>query len=175
MQARQLLQRARTSPANRTRAAPPPPPARQGHGDHVRADHRYVLGDRRPRTAQRRPGRPPARPSLDDPDPISLAATTANIDRLTLGFTVAAFLIALAVINAIVATVFSAQDTARNHAILRTLGATPDQTVTSFLVAHLAASPAPSASALGSSSTTPSEASSWTRSDSLRSPTSPRA
>jgi putative ABC transport system permease protein len=78
--------------------------------------------------------------SLNDPDPISLAATTANLDRLsTLGFTIAAFLIGLAVINAIIAAVFSAQDSARNHAILRTLGATPGQTVTAFLIAHLAA------------------------------------
>jgi len=75
-----------------------------------------------------------------DPDPISLAATTANLDRLsTLGFTIAAFLIGLAVINAIIAAVFSAHDSARNHAILRTLGATPGQTVTAFLIAQLAA------------------------------------
>ena len=78
--------------------------------------------------------------SLDVPDPFSLAAATANLDRLsTLGFTIAAFLIDLAVINAIIAAVFSAQDSARNHAILRTLGTTPGQTVTAFLVAHLAA------------------------------------
>ena len=78
--------------------------------------------------------------SLNDPDPISLAATTANMDRLsTLGFTIAAFLIGLAVINAIITAVFSAQDSARNHAIERTLGATPGQTVTAFLIAHLAA------------------------------------
>jgi len=78
--------------------------------------------------------------SLNDPDPVSLAATTANLDRLsTLGFAIAAFLVGLAVINAIVAAVFSAHDSARNHAILRTLGTTPGQTVTAFLVAHLAA------------------------------------
>jgi ABC-type lipoprotein release transport system permease subunit len=78
--------------------------------------------------------------SLHDPDPISRAASIANLDRLsTLGFTIAAFLIALAVINAIIAAVFSAHDSARNHAILRTLGTTPGQTVTAFLIAHLAA------------------------------------
>jgi putative ABC transport system permease protein len=78
--------------------------------------------------------------SLHDPDQISRAASIANLDRLsTLGFTIAAFLIALAVINAIIAAVFSARDSARNHAILRTLGTTPGQTVTAFLVAHLAA------------------------------------
>jgi ABC-type antimicrobial peptide transport system permease subunit len=35
--------------------------------------------------------------------------------------------------------VFSAQDSARNHAILRAVGTTPGQTVTAFLVAHLSA------------------------------------
>ncbi|MGH3815256.1 MAG: FtsX-like permease family protein, partial [Pseudonocardiaceae bacterium] len=78
--------------------------------------------------------------TLNDPDPVSLAATTANLDRLsTLGFAVATFLVGLAVINAIIAAVFSAQDSARNHAILRTLGVTPRQTVTAFLIAHMAA------------------------------------
>jgi putative ABC transport system permease protein len=78
--------------------------------------------------------------SLHDPDPISRAGSIANLDRLsTLGFTIAAFLIALAVINAIIAAVFSAHDSARNHAILRTLGTTPGQTVTAFVIAHLAA------------------------------------
>ena len=43
----------------------------------------------------------------------------------SLGFTVAAILIALALINATVAAVFAAQDHARNHAIMRTVGATP--------------------------------------------------
>jgi putative ABC transport system permease protein len=75
-----------------------------------------------------------------DPDLISLAATTANLDRTsTLGFTIAAFLIALSVINAIVAAVFAAHDTARNHAILRAIGTTRGQTGTAFVVAHLAA------------------------------------
>lgn len=78
--------------------------------------------------------------SLNDPDPVSLAATTANLDRMsTLGFTVASFLVGLAVVNAVVAAVFSATDSARNHAILRTLGTTPRQTVAAFLVAHLCA------------------------------------
>jgi ABC-type lipoprotein release transport system permease subunit len=78
--------------------------------------------------------------SLNDPDPISLAATVANLDRLsTLGFTIAAFLIALAVLNAIVTAVFSSHDSARNHAILRTVGTTPNQAATAFLIAHLTA------------------------------------
>ena len=57
----------------------------------------------------------------------------------SLGFTVAAILIALALINATVAAVFAAHDHARNHAIMRTVGATPGQTVTAFLVAQLTA------------------------------------
>ena len=78
--------------------------------------------------------------SINDPDPISRAASIANQDRMsTLGFTIAAFIVALAVINAIVAAVFSAQDSTRNHAIQRALGTTPGQTVTEFLVAHVAA------------------------------------
>ena len=78
--------------------------------------------------------------SLDNPDPISLAAEIAETDRLsTLGLVIAAFLVGLALINAVVAAVFSAQDSARNHAILRAVGTTPGQTVTAFLVAHLAA------------------------------------
>ena len=78
--------------------------------------------------------------SLNDPDPISRAASIANQDRMsTLGFTVAAFLIALALINAAVAAAFSAHDHARNHAIMRTVGTTPGQTATAFLVANLTA------------------------------------
>ncbi len=73
-----------------------------------------------------------------EPDPISLAASIANQARASsLGFTVAALLIALALINATVAAVFAAHDHARNHAIMRTIGATPAQTVTAFLVAQL--------------------------------------
>jgi putative ABC transport system permease protein len=75
-----------------------------------------------------------------EPDAISRAADIANQDRVSsLGFTVAAFLIALALINATVAAVFAAHDHARNHAIMRTVGATPGQTVTAFLVAQLTA------------------------------------
>jgi putative ABC transport system permease protein len=78
--------------------------------------------------------------SLYDPDPISRAADIADQDRVSsLGFTVAAILVALALINATVAAVFAAHDHARNHAIMRTVGATPGQTVTAFLVAQLTA------------------------------------
>jgi putative ABC transport system permease protein len=78
--------------------------------------------------------------SADDADPISGATTIASQDRASsLGFTIAAFLIALALINATVAAVFSAQDHARTHAIMRTIGTTPRQTVTAFLVTQLTA------------------------------------
>jgi putative ABC transport system permease protein len=78
--------------------------------------------------------------TFEDDDPISRAATIADQDRVSsLGFTVAAFLLALALINATVAAVFSAQDHARSHAIMRTIGTTPRQTVTAFLVAQLTA------------------------------------
>jgi putative ABC transport system permease protein len=78
--------------------------------------------------------------SFDDDDPISRATTIASQVRVSsLGFTIAAFLIALALINATVAAVFSAQDHARSHAIMRTIGTTPRQTVTAFLVTQLTA------------------------------------
>src|SRR5262245_6778699 len=78
--------------------------------------------------------------SLNDPDPISRAATIANQDSMSsLGFIVAAFLVGLALINAAVAAAFAAHDHARNHAIMRTVGTTPGQTVTAFLVAQLTA------------------------------------
>src|SRR5262249_46190117 len=53
-----------------------------------------------------------------EPDAISRAADVANQGRASsLGFTVAALLIALALINATVAAVFAAHDHARNHAV----------------------------------------------------------
>jgi putative ABC transport system permease protein len=77
---------------------------------------------------------------VDNADPIALAADVENMERISsLGFTIAAFLVGLAMINAVIAAVFSANDSARNHAILRTLGATPRQTVTAFVIAHIAA------------------------------------
>jgi putative ABC transport system permease protein len=74
----------------------------------------------------------------NDPDPVSLAATTAGIQRLTaVVFTAAAVLLALAAVNAAVAAAFAARDSARNHAIMRTLGATPRQVVLAFVTAQL--------------------------------------
>jgi hypothetical protein len=117
--------------------------------------------------------------SLHDPDPISRAASIANLDRLsTLGFTIAAFLIALAVINAIIAAVFSADDSAPQprHPPHARHHPRPDRhRVPHRPPGRLPAHPAPSASPSGSPSTTPSEAKPSTRSNSPRSPTSPPA
>jgi len=49
----------------------------------------------------------------------------------------AALLLVLAAVNALVVAVFAARDSARNHAILRSVGATPRQTVAAFVVAQL--------------------------------------
>jgi putative ABC transport system permease protein len=77
--------------------------------------------------------------TANDPDPVSLAATTAGIQRLTaVVFTAAAVLLAPAAVNAAVAAAFAARDSARNHAILRTLGVTPRQIVLAFITAQLA-------------------------------------
>ena len=64
-------------------------------------------------------------------------AFTAHL--LTIVFGAAALLTALAAVNAFIVAVFAARDSARNHAILRTLGATPRQTVVAFVVAQLGA------------------------------------
>ena len=64
-------------------------------------------------------------------------AFTAHL--LTIIFGAAALLVALAAVNAFIVAVFAARDSARNHAILRTLGATPRQTVVAFLVSQLGA------------------------------------
>jgi ABC-type lipoprotein release transport system permease subunit len=55
---------------------------------------------------------------------------------VTVGATV---LVAIAVINTIVIAVLAARDSARGHAILRTLGATPRQTTLAFVIAQLGA------------------------------------
>jgi putative ABC transport system permease protein len=55
-------------------------------------------------------------------------------------FVGAGLLVALAALNAMVVAIFAAHDNARNHAILRAIGATPRQTVISFVVAQLGAS-----------------------------------
>ncbi len=64
-------------------------------------------------------------------------AFTAHL--LTIVFGAATLLVVLAAVNAFIVAVFAARDHARNHAILRTLGATPRQTVVAFVVGQLGA------------------------------------
>jgi putative ABC transport system permease protein len=59
---------------------------------------------------------------------------------LTIVFTGAGLLLVLAALNAMITAIFATRDSARNHAILRAVGATPLQTVTSFVVAQFGAS-----------------------------------
>ncbi len=64
-------------------------------------------------------------------------AFTAHL--LSIIFGAATLLVALATVNAFIVAVFAARDSARNHAIMRAVGATPRQTVVAFLVAQLGA------------------------------------
>jgi putative ABC transport system permease protein len=54
-------------------------------------------------------------------------------------FGTAGLLLVLATINAWIVATFAARDAARNHAVLRTVGATPRQTVIALIVSQLAA------------------------------------
>lgn len=54
-------------------------------------------------------------------------------------FATAGLLLALATINAIIVATFAARDAARNHAVLRAVGATPRQTVIALVVSQLGA------------------------------------
>jgi putative ABC transport system permease protein len=54
-------------------------------------------------------------------------------------FATASLLLALATINAIIVATFAARDAARNHAVLRAVGATPRQTVIALVVSQLGA------------------------------------
>jgi len=81
-----------------------------------------------------------ATPILGEAESVDRRASESLIDLLlNIVFGSAAVLVALAVVNAFVLAVFAARDNARHHAILRTLGATPRQTVTAFVVAQLSA------------------------------------
>jgi putative ABC transport system permease protein len=69
------------------------------------------------------------------------AAQQALIRQILVLVVVAiAVLITIAMVNTVVVAIFAAHDSARGHAILRTLGATPRQTVLSFMIAQLTAS-----------------------------------
>jgi hypothetical protein len=54
-------------------------------------------------------------------------------------FGTAGLLLVLATINAVIVATFAARDAARNHAVMRALGATPRQTVTALIVSQLGA------------------------------------
>lgn len=74
-------------------------------------------------------------------DALALTGIASLIDQVLASvFVGAALLGALAALNALVVAIFAARDNARNHAIQRALGATPRQTVVSFVVAQLGAS-----------------------------------
>ena len=77
---------------------------------------------------------------LSDAPAADRAANDVFVDQLlTIIFGAAALLVALAAVNAFIVAAFAARDSARNHAILRALGATPRQTVVAFLVGQLGA------------------------------------
>jgi len=73
----------------------------------------------------------------DEEEAISRTVNAILIDQL-LDMVLAAsvLLIALATLNALIVAIFAARDNARNHAIMRAVGATPRQTVISFVVAQ---------------------------------------
>jgi hypothetical protein len=74
----------------------------------------------------------------DEADAPGREVAAQVVDQLvTVVYAGAALLLALAAVNAVVVAVFAARDSARNHAILRAVGATPRQTVVAFVVAQL--------------------------------------
>ena len=73
------------------------------------------------------------------------AASAGGIDPLyaqvrTIVLVTAGLLLVLATINAVIVAAFAARDSARNHAVLRSVGATPRQTTTALIVSQLGAS-----------------------------------
>jgi ABC-type lipoprotein release transport system permease subunit len=80
-------------------------------------------------------------PALSEAEALARTGIAAMIDQLlAIVFVGAGLLVALAALNAMVVAIFAARDNARNHAILRAVGATPRQTIISFVVAQLGAS-----------------------------------
>jgi hypothetical protein len=59
----------------------------------------------------------------------------------------AGLLLVLGTINAFIVATFAARDGARNHAVMRAIGATPRQTAATLVVSQLGPAPSPSASA----------------------------
>ncbi len=73
------------------------------------------------------------------------AASDGAIDPLyaqvrTIVLVTAGLLLVLATVNAVIVATFAARDSARNHAVLRAVGATPRQTTTALIVSQLGAS-----------------------------------
>jgi putative ABC transport system permease protein len=73
------------------------------------------------------------------------AASGPGIDPLyaqvrTIVLVTASLLLVLATINAVIVAAFAARDSARNHAVLRAVGATPRQTTVALIVSQLGAS-----------------------------------
>jgi putative ABC transport system permease protein len=68
------------------------------------------------------------------------AAVTVLYDQIrAIILGTAGLLLLLGTINAVIVATFAARDAARNHAVLRALGATPRQTVTALIVSQLGA------------------------------------
>jgi putative ABC transport system permease protein len=79
-------------------------------------------------------------PPGPDIDAAAHTAIRALYDQVRVIVVAAAVgLLALAAVNALIIAAFAARDSARNHAVLRTLGATPGQTVTALVVSQLGA------------------------------------
>jgi putative ABC transport system permease protein len=82
-----------------------------------------------------------ASPARDEEEALARTVTAIQTDQvLTIVFIGAGVLIGLAALNAMIAAIFAARDGARSHAIMRAVGATPRQTVISFVVAQFGAS-----------------------------------
>jgi len=151
----------------RSLAAGPRPPRRPGRLGRLAADAGLPLpGVLGIRSAWRRPGRlltnaiglllgvamivvalalrdsldllnvRPPRPGEATSD-AAVAILYGQIRVIILG--TAGLLLVLGTINAFIVAAFAARDAARNHAVLRAVGATPRQTVTALIVSQLAA------------------------------------
>jgi putative ABC transport system permease protein len=81
-----------------------------------------------------------ARTSPEPGHAASDAAVTVLYDQIrAIILGTAGLLLLLGTINAVIVATFAARDAARNHAVLRALGATPRQTVTALIVSQLGA------------------------------------
>jgi ABC-type lipoprotein release transport system permease subunit len=80
-------------------------------------------------------------PAINEQEALARRGLAILIDQvLAAVFAGAGLVLALAALNAVVVAIFAARDNAGNHAIMRAVGATPRQTVISFVAAQLCAS-----------------------------------